>query len=162
MFRNVWPGAPSIASTEFDSVRFLWSLSTCRIDSASSVDTRTEMLIQEALDKLMENKTSFVVAHRLSTVRNADKIIVVDEGQIVEQGRHEELIAKGYESENSSFLTLADNFTGDKSDDSFGVGVRLRNLIQGLFYKFLSVRKNHSFGISVYLWQENIPKPGAV
>ena len=61
------------------------------------MDTRTEMLIQEALDKLMENKTSFIVAHRLSTVRNADKIIVLGKGRVIEQGNHEELLAlKGY------------------------------------------------------------------
>ena len=66
-------------------------------EATSNVDTRTELLIQEALDKLMENKTSFIVAHRLSTVRNADKIIVLGKGRIIEQGNHEELLAqKGY------------------------------------------------------------------
>lgn len=66
-------------------------------EATSNVDTRTELLIQEALDKLMENKTSFVVAHRLSTVRNADKIIVLGKGRVIEQGNHEELLAqKGY------------------------------------------------------------------
>ncbi|MBT7990249.1 MAG: ABC transporter ATP-binding protein, partial [Anaerolineae bacterium] len=61
-------------------------------DSLSSVDTQTEKLIQEALDKLMEGRTTFVIAHRLSTVRRADKIIVMDEGKIVQVGRHEELL----------------------------------------------------------------------
>ena len=66
-------------------------------EATSNVDTRTELLIQEALDKLMENKTSFVVAHRLSTVRNADKIIVLGKGRVIEQGNPEELLAKkGY------------------------------------------------------------------
>ena len=66
-------------------------------EATSNVDTRTELLIQEALDNLMENKTSFIVAHRLSTVRNADKIIVLGKGRIIEQGNHEELLAqKGY------------------------------------------------------------------
>ena len=66
-------------------------------EATSNVDTRTEMLIQEALDKLMENKTSFVVAHRLSTVRNADKIIVLGKGRLIEEGTHDELLSlKGY------------------------------------------------------------------
>lgn len=66
-------------------------------EATSNVDTRTALLIQEALDNLMENKTSFVVAHRLSTVRNADKIIVLGKGRVIEQGNHEELLAKkGY------------------------------------------------------------------
>lgn len=61
-------------------------------EATSSVDTRTEKLIQKAMDKLMENKTSFIIAHRLSTVRNADRILVIDDGRIVEQGSHDELI----------------------------------------------------------------------
>ena len=66
-------------------------------EATSNVDTRTEMLIQEALDNLMENKTSFVVAHRLSTVRNADKIIVLGRGRLIEEGTHDELLSlKGY------------------------------------------------------------------
>ncbi len=64
-------------------------------EATSSVDTRTEVLIQRAMDRLMENRTTFVIAHRLSTIRNADLILVMDEGDIVEQGRHEELLEKG-------------------------------------------------------------------
>ncbi|NCT20344.1 MAG: ABC transporter ATP-binding protein [Anaerolineae bacterium CG_4_9_14_3_um_filter_57_17] len=64
-------------------------------DSLSSVDTQTERLIQEALDQLMEGRTTFVIAHRLSTVRRADLIVVMDQGQIVETGTHAELLARG-------------------------------------------------------------------
>ena len=63
-------------------------------DSTSSVDTQTEKLIQAALDALMEGRTTFVIAHRLSTVRRADMILVMDKGQIVERGTHEELLAR--------------------------------------------------------------------
>ncbi|WP_407454773.1 ABC transporter ATP-binding protein [Methanobrevibacter sp.] len=66
-------------------------------EATSSVDTRTEKLIQKAMDKLMEGRTSFIIAHRLSTIRNADKIIVIENGEIIEQGTHEELLElKGY------------------------------------------------------------------
>ena len=66
-------------------------------EATSSVDTRTEKIVQKAMDKLMENKTSFIIAHRLSTIRNADNIIVIDDGEIIEQGTHEELLElKGY------------------------------------------------------------------
>ncbi len=64
-------------------------------DSTSSVDTQTEKLIQAALDALMEGRTTFVIAHRLSTVRRADMILVMDEGRIVERGTHHELLARG-------------------------------------------------------------------
>lgn len=63
-------------------------------EATSSVDTRTEILIQKAMDKLMEGRTSFIIAHRLSTIKNADLILVMDSGNIVEQGTHEELLKK--------------------------------------------------------------------
>jgi len=64
-------------------------------DSTSSVDTQTELLIQEALDRLMEGRTTFVIAHRLATVRRADLILVMADGRIVQRGRHDELLAQG-------------------------------------------------------------------
>lgn len=64
-------------------------------EATSSVDTRTEILIQRAMDSLMKGRTSFIIAHRLSTIRDADLILVMNEGDIVEQGNHEELLAKG-------------------------------------------------------------------
>lgn len=63
-------------------------------EATSSVDTRTEILIQRAMEKLMEGKTSFVIAHRLSTIREADLILVMRDGNIVEQGKHTELLNK--------------------------------------------------------------------
>lgn len=64
-------------------------------EATSSVDTRTEILIQNAMDRLMSGRTSFVIAHRLSTIRNADLILVMRNGDIIESGTHEELLAKG-------------------------------------------------------------------
>ena len=75
-------------------------------EATSSVDTRTEVLIQKAMDTLMKNRTSFVIAHRLSTIRDADLILVMNHGDIVEQGTHEELLAAGgfyAELHNSQF-----------------------------------------------------------
>lgn len=75
-------------------------------EATSSVDTRTEVLIQKAMDKLMQGKTSFVIAHRLSTIRDADLIMVVRDGNIIEQGKHDELLKKnGFYAElyNSQF-----------------------------------------------------------
>jgi len=75
-------------------------------EATSSVDTRTEVLIQKAMDNLMQNRTSFIIAHRLSTIRNADLILVMDDGDIVEQGTHEELLKRnGFYAElyNSQF-----------------------------------------------------------
>ncbi len=64
-------------------------------EATSSVDTRTEMLIQEAMNALRANRTSFVIAHRLSTIRGADTIVVMDGGRIVEHGNHDELLDRG-------------------------------------------------------------------
>ena len=64
-------------------------------EATSSVDTRTEVLIQEAMDKLMKGRTSFVIAHRLSTIRNADLILVMKDGDIIESGKHKELLSQG-------------------------------------------------------------------
>ena len=64
-------------------------------EATSSVDTRTELITQKAMDQLTERRTSFVIAHRLSTIKNADLILVMKDGDIIEQGSHEELLAKG-------------------------------------------------------------------
>ena len=64
-------------------------------EATSSVDTRTELQIQEAMNNLMKGRTNFVIAHRLSTIVNADNIIVMNEGRIIETGRHKELLSKG-------------------------------------------------------------------
>ena len=64
-------------------------------EATSSVDTRTEIYIQKAMDNIMKNRTCFIIAHRLSTIRNADLILVMDKGDIIEQGTHEELMEKG-------------------------------------------------------------------
>jgi ATP-binding cassette subfamily B multidrug efflux pump len=63
-------------------------------EATSSVDTRTELLIQKAMNQLMEGRTSFVIAHRLSTIRDADLILVMNHGSIIEQGTHEGLLEK--------------------------------------------------------------------
>ena len=75
-------------------------------EATSSVDTRTEIRIQKALDNLMKGRTSFVIAHRRSTIKNADMILVMKDGDIIEQGTHDELLAKnGFYAElyNSQF-----------------------------------------------------------
>jgi len=64
-------------------------------EATSTIDTRTERIVQEGMDKLMHGRTTFVIAHRLSTVRNSDCIMVLEQGRIIERGNHEELIAKG-------------------------------------------------------------------
>ena len=64
-------------------------------EATSSVDTRTELITQQAMDRLTEHRTSFVIAHRLSTIKNADLILVLKDGDIIEQGTHQQLLAKG-------------------------------------------------------------------
>ena len=79
-------------------------------EATSSVDTRTELIIQQAMDRLMTGRTSFVIAHRLSTIRDADLILVMKNGDVIESGNHEELIARGgfyAELYNSQFETAA-------------------------------------------------------
>ena len=63
-------------------------------EATSNVDTRTEELVQRAMDKLTKGRTSFIIAHRLSTIKNADMILVMNEGDIIEQGTHDELLEK--------------------------------------------------------------------
>jgi ATP-binding cassette subfamily B protein len=83
-------------------------------EATSSVDTRTEILIQEAMDKLMENRTAFVIAHRLTTIKNADKIIVMRKGRIVETGNHESLM-----KENGFYASLYNSqYTGGIPEDA--------------------------------------------
>ena len=75
-----------------------WKMQNSKIlildEATSNVDTRTEELIQSAMDELMKGRTSFIIAHRLSTIKNADIILVMNEGDIVEIGNHEELLKK--------------------------------------------------------------------
>ena len=90
-------------------------------EATSSVDTRTEQLIQDALNHIMENRTSFIIAHRLSTIKNAKLIIVMKKGHIVETGNHEELLAtKGfyYELYNSQFAGNNPMAKADEKEDS--------------------------------------------
>ena len=63
-------------------------------EATSSIDTRTEALVQAGMDNLMKGRTVFVIAHRLSTIRNADSVIVLDHGRIIERGTHDQLIAR--------------------------------------------------------------------
>ena len=91
---------PDRCPAEFERVRDAYAiLSDPRIlildEATSSVDTRTEILIQKAMETLMKGKTSFIIAHRLSTIREADLILVMKDGNIVEQGTHPELLAAG-------------------------------------------------------------------
>ena len=92
-------------------------------EATSSVDTRTERLIQKALEKLLAGRTSFVIAHRLSTIRNADLLLVLDKGKIVERGKHEELLkAKGfyYNLYQSQFRAVAEEDSANLAYDGDG------------------------------------------
>jgi ATP-binding cassette subfamily B protein len=109
-FINTLPNGINTELTESDSVssgqKQLLTIARGMIEDApflildeatSNVDTRTEELVQKAMDKLMKNHTSFIIAHRLSTIKNADLILVMDDGNIVEMGTHKELLKKkGY------------------------------------------------------------------
>ena len=79
-------------------------------EATSSVDTRTEKKIQDAMVKLMKNRTSLIIAHRLSTIRDADKIVVMDQGRVVEMGNHEELLVK----EGKYYELYMTQFAGNK------------------------------------------------
>jgi ATP-binding cassette subfamily B multidrug efflux pump len=84
-------------------------------EATSSIDTRTEVQIQEALQRLMEGRTSFVIAHRLSTIRNADQVLVINHGEIIERGTHEELLAaKGF-----YYRLYMSQFKGTNGDEDF-------------------------------------------
>ena len=63
-------------------------------EATSSIDSRTEKIVQDGMDKLMKGRTTFVIAHRLSTIKNSDVIMVLDQGRIIERGNHESLLAK--------------------------------------------------------------------
>ena len=78
-------------------------------EATSSIDTRTERIVQDGMDKLMHGRTTFVIAHRLSTIRNSDCIMVLEQGHIIERGNHEELIA-----EQGKYYQL---YTGMKAGD---------------------------------------------
>ncbi len=85
-------------------------------EATSSVDTRTEVLIQQAMARLRQGRTSFVIAHRLSTIRDADTILVMDKGHVVEQGTHEELLAANgfyYDLYQSQFVESFDEVADD-------------------------------------------------
>jgi ATP-binding cassette subfamily B protein/subfamily B ATP-binding cassette protein MsbA len=85
-------------------------------EATANIDTETEMLIQEALVKLMRDRTSIVVAHRLSTIRKADKILVLHHGRVREQGRHEELLEMGGIYYRLHQLQYKGNDKADSSD----------------------------------------------
>jgi ATP-binding cassette subfamily B protein len=92
-------------------------------EATSSVDTRTERLIQKALEELLKGRTSFVIAHRLSTIRNADVVLVLDQGQIVERSRHTELLARRgfyYDLYMSQFRREDDTLPGEQAEDGNG------------------------------------------
>jgi len=95
-------------------------------DSTSSVDTQTEKLIQEALDRLMEGRTTFVIAHRLATVRRADLILVMENGCIVQRGKHDELLAQGGLYKEIHDLQLSQNIHFDEAMDALGIDNTLR------------------------------------
>ena len=97
-------------------------------EATSSVDTRTERLIQAALDKLLKGRTSFVIAHRLSTIRNADEVLVLDQGKIIERGKHDELLAKKgfyYDLYMSQFWRAAEEPSASSKNGSGDLALNL-------------------------------------
>ena len=95
---DVYPGKLSGGQKQRISIArvFLKNPPILILDEAtSSIDTRTEVLVQDAFEELMKGRTSFIVAHRLSTIKNADQILVMKAGNIIERGTHEELLAQG-------------------------------------------------------------------
>ena len=74
-------------------------------EATSSIDTLTEIRVQKAFDRMMEGRTSFIVAHRLSTIKNADVILVMNQGNIIEQGSHQELLDRG--ASTAAFTTAS-------------------------------------------------------
>ena len=89
-------------------------------EATSSIDTRTEVAIQDAIIKLKENKTTFIIAHRLSTIRNADTIIAIKDGEIIEQGTHDELLEK-------------EGFYANLYNSQFKSGLSLLNICKNVF-----------------------------
>src|SRR5262249_40917394 len=95
-------------------------------EATSALDTESEGLVQEALERLMANRTTLVVAHRLSTVRRADRIAVIVQGQIVESGTHEELLARGTEYKKLYELQFRDVEALESGTEGRGEGLRAR------------------------------------
>jgi ATP-binding cassette subfamily B protein len=94
-------------------------------EATSSVDTRTEILIQRAMDTLMKGRTSFVIAHRLSTIENADSIIVIEKGEVVEKGVHTELLQAG--GTYAKYYQLQHSREEQPAGNSFGSGLHHHN-----------------------------------
>ena len=110
LFGTTWFVSPNNYGAGFVIINTIFVTLMALVDEAtSSVDTRTELVIQKAMDKLTKGRTSFVIAHRLSTIKNADIILVINNGDIIEQGTHEELLDKKgfyFDLYNSQFQTV--------------------------------------------------------